>query len=70
MMEAGTVQCRFEAGLSGEPVEMAADVADEHAGEVVGESVADDDARDDHVLPVGGHAVGWHLPAPVAQPVG
>jgi hypothetical protein len=70
VMGADAVQCRFEAGLGGEPVKMAADVAEGHAGEIVGESVTDDDGRGDHVLPVGGHPVGWHLPAAIAQPVG
>jgi hypothetical protein len=45
------------------------DVAEEHAGEIVGEFVADDVRDDDDVLPVGGHPVGWHLSAAIAQPV-
>ena len=69
VMEAGSVQRRLEAGLGGEPVEMAFYVAEQHAGKIVGESVADDNALHDRILPVGRHPVGWHLPAAIAQPV-
>jgi len=70
VVEAGRVAGGLHAGLGFEPVEVAADVADQHAGEVVGESVADNYALDGYVFAVGGHAVGGHLPAAVAKAVG
>src|SRR5271166_5276473 len=63
VVEAGAIGGGFEAGLCREPVEMAADVADEHSGQVMGESVAHDYALEDQILTVRGHPVGWHLPA-------
>ena len=68
-MEASAVHGRFEAGLGGEPIQVSANVPQQHFGQIVGEAVAHHDALHDDILPVGGHAVGGHLPAAIAQPV-
>jgi len=69
-MEARAIQSWLEAGLRGKPIEVSADVADKHTGQVMAESIAHHDALDDHILTVRGHPIGWYLPTAISQPIG
>ena len=53
-----------EAGLGGEPIQVAADIPDQHVGQIAGKSVAHHDPLHYQILPVRRHPIGRNLPPP------
>ncbi|MGD1064603.1 MAG: hypothetical protein ABR860_15195 [Terracidiphilus sp.] len=69
MMEANACGRWGEPRLRGKPVKVPLHVAQQHPGKVMGEPVAHYDALNHSFIAICGHAIGRHLPTPVAQAV-
>jgi hypothetical protein len=68
VMVARATPRRFQIELAGELFEIPANIAHQHVGQLVSEPVAHHHTLHYHILPVGRHAVGGHLPAAITRP--